>query len=296
MKGSHPALAIFLILGGCFMITLNDAFNKLLTDHITIAQIIFAKNALVAAVLVAVAPAIGAWRVFSLADWKGQFTRGALMVVNSFLFLLGLAALPLSNCVMLSFVGPLFTTALAALILGERVGIHRWTAVCVGFVGVVIVSWPSSDGFSWAVLYPLAAALCGALRDLLTRRMANRITSESMIFYSVLAMALAGGAAAKADLVTIGQSDWMMLTVSAAASLVALYMQAEAFRYAEAATIAPFRYSNLVWVTMFDVLLWRHFPSWNVFVGAIVIIGAMLYIYRRTKKVTVTPAEGAPET
>ena len=117
-----------------------------------------------------------------------------------------------------------------------------------------------------------------------------------MVFYSMLAMTLAGGVATKADLVTIGQSDWVMLTVSAAASLLALYMQAEAFVTPKPPRLHRSDTRNLVWVTMFDVLLWRHFPSWNVFVGAIVIIGAMLYIYRRTQKVTITPAEGAPET
>jgi len=277
------------------MITLNDAMNKLLTDHVAIAQIIFAKNVLVVGALLGLAPVIGAWRVFSLADWKGQFGRGALTVASSFLFMLGLTDLPLSNAVMLGFVGPLYTTALAAWILGERVGVHRWAAVCVGFVGVIIVSWPTGDGFSWAVLYPLSSALSGAFRDLLTRRMANRITSESMIFYSVLAMGLAGGVVAKGDLVSIGQWDWVLLAMSAVASLLALYMQAEAFRFAETATIAPFRYSNLVWVTMFDVLIWQHFPSWNVFAGAFIIIGAMLYIYHRTRKLSIAPAEGAPE-
>src|SRR4029079_662189 len=98
----------------------------------------------------------------------------------SVFFFLGVRSVPLSTCVMLSFVSPIYTTALAPWVLGERVGIHRWAAVCFGFLGVIVISWPGAGEFNFAVLYPLAAALSGALRDLTTRRMTLRSTSESM--------------------------------------------------------------------------------------------------------------------
>ena len=198
-------------------------------------------------VLLALAPLIGVWRIFSTEDWKAQLARAALTVISSFLFLLGLRALPLSTCVMLSFVSPLYMTALAPWVLGERAGIHRWAAVSFGFLGVVIISWPASDGFDSAVLYPLAGALSGALRDLTTRSMTLRSTSESMIFYSVTAMMLAGGVATKGDVSNVVAFDWFLLAVSGITSLIAFYTQVEAFRSAEAATIAPFKYSSLVW-------------------------------------------------
>ena len=136
------------------------------------------------------------------------------------------------------------------------------------------------------MLFPLGSAFTGALRDLTTRQMTLRSTSESMIFYSVLAMTLAGGVAAKGDIVTISGADWLLLSAAAVASLFALYLQVEAFRHAEAATVAPFKYSNLIWVTLLDVLLWQHFPTWNVFAGGAVIIAAMLYIYRRERRLS----------
>ncbi len=290
MRGHNPALAIALMLGGCFLLTLNDAISKLLTDRLAVAQIIFGKNALVVLTLLSFARWIGASRVFSLEDWKGQLNRAGLTVVSSFLFLLGLTALPLSTCVMLGFVSPLYMTALAPWILGERVGLYRWAAVCVGFVGVIIITWPSGEGFSYAVLYPLGSALSGAFRDLTTRRMTVRSTSESMIFYSVLAMTFAGGVATEGDVFSIVAFDWVLLAVSAVASLFALYLQVEAFRNAEAATVAPFKYSNLVWVTLLDVLVWHHFPTWNVFAGAAIIVAAMLYIYRRERRLSLQAA------
>jgi len=280
------------MLCGCFLLTLSDALSKLLTDRISIAQLLFGKYVVVVLFFLALAPFIGVWRVFSTEDWKAQATRAGLTVISSFLFLLGLRALPLSTCVMLSFISPIYMTALAPWVLGERVGIHRWAAVCLGFLGVIIISWPGTGEFNFAVLYPLAAALSGALRDLTTRRMTLRSTSESMIFYSVAAMMLAGGVAAKGEMSNVVASDWFLLAVSGITSLIAFYTQVEAFRSAEAATIAPFKYSSLVWVTILDVLLWRHFPNWNVFIGAGIIILAMLYIYKRerTLKLAIQPA------
>ena len=283
------------MLGGCFLLTLNDAISKLLTDRLSVAQLIGAKSLLVVGVLLLLVPWIGASQVFSLVDWKGQAIRSGLTVVSSFLFLLGLSELPLSTCVMLGFVSPLFMTALAPWILGEKVGVHRWAAVCVGFLGVVIISWPSGGGFSYAVVYPLASAFTGALRDLVTRQMSARSSSASMIFYSVLAMMLAGGIAAKGDIIAIDAFDWLLLAVAAIASLIALYLQVEAFRNAEASTVAPFKYSNLVWVTILDVLLWQHFPTWNIFAGAAIIIAAMLYIYRRERQLALRVKPVAPD-
>lgn len=293
MNRHRPALGIVFMLGGCFLLTLNDAISKLLMDRLSVAQVIFGKNVLVVFGMIALAAWVGASRVFSLADWQGQLARSALTVASAFLFLLGLMDLPLSTAVMLGFVAPLYMTALAPWVLGETVGIHRWAAVCVGFLGVVIVCWPSSEGFSYAVLYPLGSALTGALRDLMTRRMSLRSTSESMIFYSVTAMTLAGGAATQGDIFSVSVSDWLQLAAAAIASVFALYLQIEAFRNAEAATVAPFKYSNLLWVTLLDVLLWGHFPSWNVFVGAAVMTAAMLYIYRR-ERVTAAPTVEPP--
>src|SRR3954468_2210056 len=136
MRRHNPKLAIGLMLCGSFLLTLSDAISKLLTDRISIAQLLFGKYVLVVLIFLALAPLIGIWRGFSTEDWKAQVARAALTVISSFLFLLGLRALPLSTCVMLSFVGPIYMTALAPWVLGERVGIHRWAAVCFGFLGV----------------------------------------------------------------------------------------------------------------------------------------------------------------
>jgi drug/metabolite transporter (DMT)-like permease len=151
----------------------------------------------------------------------------------------------------------------------------------VGFSGVIIVMQPSTSGFSYLVVYPLASALCAAFRDLVTRRMGTQDTSPSMIFYSMLGLIVASAIVGRGDLIAVPRQDFLLITAASVTYLVGLYCVIEAVRNAEASTVAPFKYMNLVWVTIFDVLFWGHIPSWNVFVGAGVIVAAMLYVFRR---------------
>ena len=117
----------------------------------------------------------------------------------------------------------------------------------------------------------------------MTRRMAPRSTSESMIFYSMVAMTLVAAGGTSDGLSIISRGDWILLIVAAFATLAALYLQVEGFRYAEASTVAPFKYSNLVWAALLDVMIWQHFPTWNVLAGAAVLAVAMFYIFSRER-------------
>ena len=230
MDRHRPALGIMLMLAGCLMLTINDAISKLLTDRLGVAGIIFGKSLMVLVAVASLAPFIGAWRVFSLADWKAQFLRATLTVISTFLFIFGLTALPLSTCVMLGSASPLYIAALAPWMSRESVGVDRWGAVVVGFIGVAILVGPPTESFSYTVAYPLGAALASALRDLMTRRMAPRSTCKSMIFFSMVAMTLVAAGGTSDGLSIISRGDWILLIVAAFATLAALYLQVEGFR------------------------------------------------------------------
>ena len=121
--------------------------KQVLTDRLGVAEIIFGKSLMVLVAVALLAPFIGAWRVFSLADWKAQFLRATLTVISTFLFIFGLTALPLSTCVMLGSASPLYIAALAPWMSRESVGVDRWGAVVVGFIGVAILVGPPTEGF-----------------------------------------------------------------------------------------------------------------------------------------------------
>ena len=116
----------------------------------------------------------------------------ALVIVGAFSFVSGLAYLPLADAIAISCAGPLFVTALASPLLGESVGWRRWSAVLAGFIGILLIMRPGGAVIQWAVLFPLAASLTGAFRDILTRHLSSQETTVALLFYTSVGVTLAG--------------------------------------------------------------------------------------------------------
>lgn len=200
-----------------------------------------------------------------------------------FLFVTGLALLPFSMALTLTFVNPLFVAALAPLLLGEVMDGRRWAAILVGFAGVAVIAWPSGEGLSWAILFPIAGAFVGALRDIATRNMSVTETSASMLFYAAAALTVAGLIGTGGHWRPVDADTGTILALSALAQLVALYLMIEAYRFGEAAVVTPFKYTILVWVVLFAPLIWGDLPAPNVFLGAGIIIASSLYLFDRER-------------
>lgn len=275
---------ILFMLVGCACLTLNDAAMKWLIADYPVGEMLFFRGAVVALVV-----GLALWRLagaggFRVANPRGQGLRAGLMVAGSFLFIGGLKFLPLADAIAIAFAGPLFTTALAVPLLGERVGWRRWLAVGLGFGGVLLMTRPSGEVIQWAVLLPLAACLTGSLRDIVTRRLTATESTLATLFYTTSAVALAG-------LVTLPwgwqlpePSHLALILASATLMAAAHYLQIEAFRCAEAATIVPFRYSSLIWALTLGYLVWAELPTPTVALGALIIVAAGLYIWHRERR------------
>src|SRR5262249_56847491 len=150
----------------------------------------------------------------------------------------------------------------------------------VGFAGVVIVVRPGATTFEWALLIPVAAAFSNALRDLMTRRLVRTETSISILFWSALIVTVASAATAI--------TGWRPVSLPAAAWFLAAgllntgahFLLIEAFRMAEAAVVAPMRYTSLIWATVVGYLVWNDLPDAWVLVGAAVIVASGIYMIR----------------
>ena len=166
----------FMLLGGA-LLTMNDAVLKWLTGDFPVGQIIFMRGLFVFLPVSLLVWRQGGLAVLRINSLRNQSLRAFFMVGSSFLFITGLGYLPLADAIAITFAGPLFITVLAPLLLGEHVGWRRWTAVLVGFLGVLVMIRPSGDVIQWAGLFPLCASLMGALRDVTTRKLSTSETS-----------------------------------------------------------------------------------------------------------------------
>lgn len=281
----RPLYGIALITAGSLFGAISDALTKLLTARFSVAQVMFWQSTVVLVAVLAFAAHVGMYRIFRSVNWSAQLARGLLQVATSFLLVSGLAVLPFSTVVTLWFANPLLTAALAPFVLGERSNWRKWSLVAMGFGGVAVIAGPLDGTISILMAYPLGAALCGAVRDILTRTMSASESSESMIFYSTMIVVVASGVAVGGN-VGFGKataSDLVLFGASGIVYLLAIYLIAEAFRHAKASAVAPFKYTTIIWAAALDIVLWNNVPTWNVLLGSFTIVIAMYSLYRVEK-------------
>jgi drug/metabolite transporter (DMT)-like permease len=272
--------AAFILLSIFFM-GVNNAILKWLSGGMSASQILFLRSAVIVIVLLAIA-----WRkrgsgLLRINDWRGHAIWGSIQFFNAIVFILGVGYLPLADSIAITFAGPLFLTALAIPMLGERIGSHRWGAIFVGFIGIMIITRPSSEAFQWVALFPLAAALSGAVRDIASRKVTARESSTSILMTSSL-IAMAGTAlTAPFDWVVPTSSDFALGIITGLCVLVGQFLMIDAFRYAEAKVLAPMRYSAILWSVILGYLVWGDLPdSWTI-TGTTIVIASGLYILHR---------------
>ena len=271
------------LLGGFVLLVLSDASAKWLVESHSVVQVVSMRAAVVVSCLTAFY-AVRNRQVLRPGNLKMQLTRGSFACCSQYLFILGLSYVQLAEAAAAAYLGPVILTALAPFILGERVGIHRWSAVLLGFVGMLIMLRPFAEGIAWAMLIPACSAVFGALRDLITRRMRGRGHPVTVLMYSNLITASVGLPFLLIYWQPFTLLQLGLLILSSALIGVAHLMHIQAFRLEEASVLAPFRYTGIVWGVLFGFLIWGVLPDRWVIVGAIVVIASGLYIFWRERR------------
>lgn len=288
-SGNLRSIVFMLAAVGFF--ALMDAVLKTLAARYPVLQIA-ALRGLTALPLVLVYIAWrGAWHTVLKVRWPLHLLRGVLGITMLALFTMGVRELPLSAAYTLFFISPLLITALSVPVLKERVPGAHWWAIGIGFIGVLIALRPSGQdlqaGFvSVGGLATLGAALCYAVAAV-TGRLASRTdSSESMVLWMMLMMAVGAGALALPGWVAIQRADAPLLLALAITGFCGQLAITEAFRHGQASAVAPFEYSALAWGLGLDWLIWQTLPSSHTWLGAAIIIASGLYLVRRERRIT----------
>ena len=232
-----------------------------------------------------------AWALWTVASqplvrvrWSLHLLRGVLGIMMMGGFVYALRTLPLSTAYSIFFVAPLMITALSVPFLGEQVGPRRWTAIAVGLVGVLVVLRPTGEGMlSLAGLAVLVAAFGYSVSAITVRMLARTDSTQAMMVWLLVFMALGAGALAAPDWVPIRAGDaWLIAGIGVAGAL-GQYTITEAFRLGEASLIAPLEYTALVWGVLLDSTLWGVLPDAVTWIGAAIIVASGLYLLRRER-------------
>ena len=192
-----------------------------------------------------------------------------------------LRGLPLAEAIAVTFTAPLFITALSGPLLGEAVGVRRWAAVVVGFVGTLIMVRPGAESFRPEALLVLASALIFALNMLLTRRLTRTETNAALVTYTTVIAGLASLPFAALAWQEPSTGDLGLFALVGIGAGSGAYLLVVAFRNAPAAVVAPFDYTTLIWASILGWMLWRESPEPAVWIGAAIVVAAGVYITRR---------------
>ena len=305
MKVAH---AILIKMLSVLLFALMSALIRWLGDRVPLGQVVFFRSAFAILPVLAIYAVRG--ELFTAVRTErpfGHLGRGMISVVGMFLSFAALARLPLADANALSFASPLITVALAAMILKEQVRVYRWSAVAIGFVGVVVMLWPfldighmtASTEATVGAMCAIGAALTNAGSVIQTRRLTDSETTSSIVFYFSFICMLIGACTLP--------FAWHQPSLLEFAALVGIgfiggishILLTESYRYAAASVVAPFDYTAMLWSFLLGYWMFDEVPTTYVFAGSAIVAASGLFVIwrerrRGVERIRTSAIEGPP--
>jgi drug/metabolite transporter (DMT)-like permease len=282
-RADHPFKGIALILLSTIFLGTSDATSKYLSATLPSVEIAWIRFFVFAIIMV---PAmVPGTTIYSLrtTSVRLQLFRGAALLGSSLFFITGLRYLPIAEASATGFVSPLFVTALSIIFLAEKVGMRRWIATATGLFGVLIILRPGTSAFHVAAFLPIISAFCWAATLIMTRMMSGKEHSSTIMTYSSIAGVAIMSVLAPFAWVAPTWHDILFGILVGVASTAGQWIVVLAFRYADASVLAPFSYTQLLWVSILGFLVFGEVPDAWTIVGASFIVASGLYTAHRER-------------
>ena len=280
-------LGVLLMLLGMVMFSLNDVLGKWLVATYSVGQLMLIRSI---AALVVLAPffwRVGFRRLVEVERPKLHLLRSFLFAFEASGFYFAVAYMPLADAMTYWLAAPIYVAAMSPLLLGEKVGWRRWTAIIVGFIGVVIALEPSKDTFTLPALIAIAGSLAFSLAMVLGRSL--RATPDTtLVFWQVAGAAIFSGIWCLADpsgWAPVRSVDFGLLSLLGIVAMSAHMLVNRSLKLADAATVVPLQYSLLLWAVLFGWMFFGDAPRPAMLVGAGFIVASGLFIFFREQQI-----------
>ncbi len=303
---NNAAIGISFVLGAVFCISINDMLIKQLSGGYPLHEMVFARSFIAILFSLIFVQLEGGWRILRTNRPVLHVMRGLLIVTANMTFFVALAVIPLADATALFFAAPLFITLLSIPILGEKVGMMRLGAVLFGFVGVIIMQrpWESAETLEASrliLLLPVIAALTYALNQILTRKLGVQSKASALAVYiqgTFILVSLGfylfagdGRFAEGAEDPSVqfllrawiwpASSDYWLFAVLGLNAAIIGYGLSQAYRMADAATVAPFEYIGLPLAVFWGWLIFSDLPMLEVWIGIAMILASGIFVFLR---------------
>jgi len=295
----NPAIqGILFLICGVFIFSFQGIIVKTISHKYAVLEIVIVRS------LIALPCLLLIYRYEGNKGWPKtshywlEFVRGILLFIAFTTYYMGLAAIPLGDAAAIRFSAPIFV-AFFSIILGEFVGVHRWSAIIAGFLGVLLIVQPGTANFNFGSLCVLITTICYALSAMVTRRLRNDDSSATMAYFSTFVYLAAAfillGIGEPADAhpsIAFLLRTWNLPTPFDALIIcslgviwaVGMYCMTNAYVLATSSVVAPFEYTTLPINVMWGYILWNEIPTLTTWIGALIALGSMAYILYRTHR------------
>ena len=268
----------------CFAV--EDTFIKLLSARLPATQILFSVGFGGALITLALAVTLNVNLADKILLNKHVISRTIADLFGALFFTSAMVLIPMSLLASILQATPLFVTLGAAILLGEKVGWRRWSAIFIGFLGIIIILQPGYGSFQLASLLGLAAVLCLALRDVVTRDMATEIPTLTVTFYACLAMGSAGFIAYPFFGTPIMPTTFeaILFVCAAIIGVTGYFLIVLATRKGDVSVIAPFRYSRLLFSLVLASLVLGEMLTLPILLGGLLVVSSGIYTFGRERR------------
>lgn len=274
---------LFMIVG-CLLVPLMDGTAKLLVADYSFSQVVWGRYFFH---LISLLPLFLIFRErisFVPSQIKLQTIRALFLVGDTALFFAALSFIPLANGTAVFFIAPLIMTALAPLVLSEKVGWHRWGAVLVGFSGTLLILQPEADGEWFGYFLAFGAAAFYAIYLLLTRKLAATSSPLNTLLYTAIIGTLIMSIVVPFEWTAPDLRGWLLMLATGVIGTLSHFFIIKAFEGGDASHLAPFTYSEIISATLFGVIVFGQFPGISTWVGISIVMASGLYIFKREQK------------
>ncbi|MEK1889198.1 MAG: DMT family transporter [Phyllobacterium sp.] len=282
-ESSTARTGVLLMLLGMLMFSLNDVMGKWLVFTYSVGQVVFVRSV---AALIVLAPFIwfnGPEKLLQVDRPRLQVARVVLSTAEVFAFYFAVVYLPLADVMTYWLAAPIYVAAVSPFILKEPVGWRRWSAIIVGFIGVVIALEPSSQVLTPQAIISVLGSMAFAFMLLLGRSLRGT-PDTTLVFWQIVGAGLAGLVSIAFDWTPVSLRDFLLLGLLGVVAMLAHVLVNRALKMADAATVAPLQYTLLFWAIVFGWMVFGDVPRMSMLIGSGFIIASGLFIFFREQQ------------
>ena len=286
---STGGFGILLMMAGQLSFAVNDTFVKLAVKNIefdsSIFSVIFTRGSITTLLLGLYLVIIEKKNLINILSIKKFHIRGLYEVLTALFFFIALILLPISEVYTLLMTNPFFVTIFAFLFLKEKVGIRRWAAVLIGFIGVLVVINPQNFDFNYIFLLPIISAIFLTIRDISTKNLATKFNNVEITFITAFLITIFAGLASLFFGYHVTLNEAPQILISSIFVLFGYLFSVMTVYYAPLSLTASARYSVIIFGIIFGYFILNEVPSSNMIIGAIIITLSGLFVIKRERDI-----------